>query len=174
MTILPLIQNNPCHCVWNRQSAETTVLEAVLLYSEMPYSAESAPPNQLIFVCPRLMGKAVAFRAWKNLSFLIPDLSAKIGSRAAECFYNTSFGKGFLDCDWVRHRITSMIPCPIVTAVDENSQGTAIFVSNLCRGWFIHCLSRSASPKSCLLSIPVSPFTFLNDTTNFSVPVCNV
>lgn len=155
MTTLPLTENNTYHCVWSRQSAEMTVLEAVLLYSEVPYrdtNAASAPANWLIFVFPYLMGKAVTFRAWKNL-FAHPwsryqNREQQSASTIPVVFF---FARGFLDCGWITQRITSMIPCSLVAAVGENYQGAATFAPNLCRERFIHC-----PLMLCLSKIPFS------------------
>lgn len=177
MTTLPLIQNNTCHCVWSRQSAELTVLEAVLLYSEASYgdiSAVSAPANWLISVFPCLSGKAVTFRAWKNPSFAHPrSLCQNREQQSASAI--PAFARASLN--WRLNNTQSNIHDPV--SHDCNSYGwkrrvAATFAPNPSTGRSIRCPLMLCLSEILLLDTPVSPDTFLTDIAHFSIPVYNV
>lgn len=177
MTTLPLIQNNTCHCVWGRQSAELTVLEAVFLYSEMPYgdtSAASAPANWLISAFPCLSGKAAPFRAWKSPSFARPwSLCQNREQQSASAIPAPARGS----LDWWLNNTQNNTHDP--ASRDCNSygwklRGEATFAPNPSTERSISYPLMLCLSKILLLDIPVSPDTFLTDITRFSIPVYNI
>lgn len=152
MTTLPLIQNNTCHCVWSRQSAEPTVLEAEFLYPGTPYggtSAASAPASSLISACSCLSGKAVAFRAWKNPSFARTWSHCQSREQQSTSAI-PAFARGSLDW-WLNNTQNNIHD---LASHDCNSygwklRGAATLLQTHPWESSFTVLSCSASPKSC-------------------------